>query len=581
MEQPPPVEPAPRPLVLEKKRYHDLDALRAFAMLLGIALHGVLSFFPVPIWPAQDLQQPMVEVPAMLAAPLEKAGLDAPESYSPFAFALHAIHGFRMQLFFLVSGFFTAMLWRKRGLKSLAKHRAKRILLPLAIALPLIWITIIPAGMYGDSKKKEVAAMQAESRLENPGESADVDIFTALDPQYVEALKRHIAGGPDLETREPTGGSTPLIVAALYGNTEAARLLVEGGALVNAKNKEGDTALHVAAFFCHTDFCELLLKNGAEVNAKNDKDETALSNVSGKWGEVKGIYKFFDGLLQLNLDLERVKATRPVITKMLTEAGGQQSEGGNLKGSLGGLVMLIFFAPVFHHLWFLYYLAWLVGAFLLITWLLGKLKWKALPDGLITSPWRWLWLLPITCVPQLMMPGDFGPTTAVGFLPWLPLLIYYAIFFGFGAVCYGRDSFENKVGQRWALSFALAVPLLLAGLCLVRSGNNGALLAACTVAYTWLMIFGFIGFFRKFFSGQNKFIRYISDSSYWLYIAHLPVIMFVQAWISPWDLPSGLKFLIACALTTIPLLVIYEFVVRYTFIGTLLNGKRTRESAST
>ena len=147
MEQPPPVEPAPRPLVLEKKRYHDLDALRAFAMLLGIALHGVLSFFPVPIWPAQDLQQPMVEVPAMLAAPLEKAGLDAPESYSPFAFALHAIHGFRMQLFFLVSGFFTAMLWRKRGLKSLAKHRAKRILLPLAIALPLIWITIIPAGM--------------------------------------------------------------------------------------------------------------------------------------------------------------------------------------------------------------------------------------------------------------------------------------------------------------------------------------------------------------------------------------------------------------------------------------------------
>ncbi len=563
--------------VLEKKRFHDLDALRAFAMLLGIVLHGVLSFFPVPIWPAQDLQQPVVEVPAALATPLEAAGLDAPPTYSPYEFVLHAVHGFRMQLFFLVSGFFTAMLWRNRGLKSLAKHRAKRILLPLAIALPLVWGAIIPAGMYGDAKKKEVAAMQAESRLENPGETADVDIFTALDPQYAGALKRHIAGGTDLETREPTGGSTPLIVAALYGNTEAARLLVEGGALVNAKNKEGDTALHLAAFFCHTDFVALLLKNGAEVNAKNKKGDTALSNVSGKWGEVEGIYKFVDGLFQLNLDLERVKATRPVIAKMLTEAGGQQSEGGNLKGALGGpLMMLIFFAPVFHHLWFLYYLAWLVAGFLLITWLLGKLKWKALSDGWITSPWRWLWLLPVTFVPQLMMPGDFGPTTAVGFLPWPPLLIYYAIFFGFGAMCFGRDSFENKVGQRWPLSFALAVPLLLAGLCLVRSRNNGALLAACTVAYTWLMIFGFIGFFRKFFSGENKFIRYISDSSYWLYIAHLPVIMLVQAWISPWALPSILKFLIACALTTLPLLVIYEFVVRYTFIGTMLNGKRSR-----
>ena len=57
---------------------------------------------------------------------------------------------------------------------------------------------------------------------------------------------------------------------------------------------------------------------------------------------------------------------------------------------------------------------------------------------------------------------------------------------------------------------------------------------------------------------------------------HLPVIMFVQALISTWDMPSLLKFLIACAVTTLPLLLIYEFVVRYTFVGTLLNGKRTR-----
>ena len=32
------------PPILEKKRYHDLDALRATAMLLGILLHGVISF---------------------------------------------------------------------------------------------------------------------------------------------------------------------------------------------------------------------------------------------------------------------------------------------------------------------------------------------------------------------------------------------------------------------------------------------------------------------------------------------------------------------------------------------------------
>ena len=39
---------------LPPTRYHDLDALRAFAMLLGILLHAVLSFNQTPIWPAQD-----------------------------------------------------------------------------------------------------------------------------------------------------------------------------------------------------------------------------------------------------------------------------------------------------------------------------------------------------------------------------------------------------------------------------------------------------------------------------------------------------------------------------------------------
>ena len=40
-----------------------------------------------------------------------------------------AIHGFRMPVFFLLSGFFTAMLCQKRGLGGLLLHRAKRIAL--------------------------------------------------------------------------------------------------------------------------------------------------------------------------------------------------------------------------------------------------------------------------------------------------------------------------------------------------------------------------------------------------------------------------------------------------------------------
>jgi len=571
VEQPTPIEPAPLPPVLEKKRYHDLDALRAFAMLLGIVLHGMLSFFPIPmdIWPTQDLQQPMMEVPEALAAAVVKTGLPVPAEVSPFEFLLHAIHGFRMQLFFLVSGFFTAMLWRNRGLKALAKHRAKRILLPLAIALPLIWGAIIPVAIYGDAKKKEVDERKSPASV--------TDIFTALEAANTEPLQRLISAGANLEIREPFGGSTPLIVTALYGHTEAARLLLEGGAKVNAKNNDGDTALHTAAFFCHTELVDLLLEHGADINARNSKGGTALDGVAGPWKDVTGIYKFVDGLLKLNLDYEHLEATRPLMAETLQAAGGESAgKSPGQQEALRVMVFILFFFPVFHHLWFLYYLAWLVIGFLLLTWLLGKLKWKPLPDRLITSPWRWLWLLPLTFLLQLLMPDEFGPATAVGILPWPPILIYYAIFFAFGAICYGRKSFENKVGKHWPVHFGLAIPVLGVGLCLYWAGQRGPWVAACAVTYAWLMIFGFIGFFRHFFSGEHKVIRYVSDSSYWLYIAHLPVIMLVQAWISPWDIPAFPKFLIACALTTLPLLLIYEYGVRYTFVGTLLNGKRTR-----
>ncbi len=587
MDSPTLSEEPPRLLVLEKKRYHDLDALRAFAMLLGIGLHGVLSFFPMPIWPAQDLHQPVVEVPAALAAPLEQAGLEVPTTYSPCEFMLHAIHGFRLSLFFLVSGFFTAMLWRNRGLKQLAKHRAKRILLPIAIFLPIIWILIIPVSIYGGAKKEEVGKLRAQSakavqpkaKLEAKEDTQTParDIFTAAGSGNLKAIKEHIKAGTDLNQRGPDQ-STPLMTATTFGRVEVAKALIEAGADPDMKNKDGSTALLIASFFAHPEIVEALWEAGADSNIRNNDGATALDVVQTPWEGIKFIYDIVGAIMGpagLKLDYERIRKTRPKIAVMLKEKGAEA--GGDVGAGLGGLVLLIFFAPIFHHLWFLYYLAWLVAGFIVITWLLGKLKWKALPDWLITSPLRWLWLLPVTFLPQLLMKDSFGPAAATGFLPWPPILIYYAVFFFFGAVCFGRDSFKTKVGKLWPLSFVLAVPPLLAGLCLVKSQNNGNLLAACSVAYAWLVIFGCIGFFRHFFSGENPRIRYISDSSYWLYISHLPVIMFVQAWISPWDLPAFLKFLIACAATTLPLLLIYEFIVRYSFIGTLLNGKRTRQ----
>ena len=592
MERPPNFSQTKEATATVAQRYHYLDALRAFAMILGIVLHGALSFFPMPIWPAQDLHQPAFDVPALLAAFLAQVGLEVPETFSPYEFMLHAIHGFRLPLFFLVSGFFTAMLWRKRGLRQLAKHRTKRILLPLAIFVPVTWILmivanmeafVVPAGHFGENEKgaattpRDEPARQAQQerkpRAKNNPEAA-IDIGRAAGMGDLRALEWHIQAGTDLNQRG-ADQSTPVMIATVFGRVEAAKVLIEAGADLNLKEKDGSTALLKASFFAHLEIVEALLEADADPNIKTNDGATALDIVRGPWEEIRWIYDHVGELLAptgLILDYERIRETRPQIAETLRENGAEEGHGVGLDS----LILMVFFAPVFHHLWFLYYLIWLVAGFILITWSIGKLKLKALPDRLITSPVCWLWLLPTTFLLQLLMKKDFGPATATGVLPWPPILLYYAVFFFFGALCFERDWFNTKAGKLWPLSFVLAVTPLLAGLCLVKSQQNDELLAACSVAYAWLMILGCIGFFRYFFSGENPRIRYLSDASYWLYIMHLSVIMYLQSIVSTWNMPSLPKFLIVCVATTIPLLLIYEFGVRYTFIGTMLNGRRTR-----
>jgi len=214
------------------------------------------------------------------------------------------------------------------------------------------------------------------------------------------------------------------------------------------------------------------------------------------------------------------------------------------------------------------------------------------PAWFVASPLRLLWLVPLTFVPQFFMVTDFGPDTAASVIPWPPMLAYYAVFFGFGALCYGQEAFEKNIGRRWPVCLLLAVPALLLALhwyelrgsLFVTSESNelssllhnNLLCSLFTVLYSWLMIFGFIGLFRQFFSEGNRRIRYISDSSYWLYVMHLPPIMMLQIWVNNWPLPSVVKLLGICAVSTAALLIIYEYAVRYTWVGTMLNGKKTR-----
>ncbi len=157
-------------------------------------------------------------------------------------------------------------------------------------------------------------------------QTPDVDIFTASTEGNLHAIRQHVAAGTDLDSKEPAGGGTPLIVTTVSGQTAAAKLLIENGASLNATNNDGSTALHTAAFFGHPDTVTLLLEHGAEVNTRNAIGGTPLDNVADEWtDELQGVYGMIAGMFQLELDLERIKAARPMVAEILRDNGGTRS----------------------------------------------------------------------------------------------------------------------------------------------------------------------------------------------------------------------------------------------------------------
>lgn len=150
-----------------------------------------------------------------------------------------------------------------------------------------------------------------------------VDLWTAAGKGDLATLRQHLAAGTDLNAREPTGGSSPLLIAALYGQTEAARLLLGQGARINDPNNDGSTPLAVAAFFGQTATVRLLLDKGADVHVKNRRGETPLETVAGPWTpDLEKLYRALAGALQVTRDLDEIRRARPVVADLLRQHGG-------------------------------------------------------------------------------------------------------------------------------------------------------------------------------------------------------------------------------------------------------------------
>lgn len=233
--------------------------------------------------------------------------------------------------------------------------------------------------------------------------------------------------------------------------------------------------------------------------------------------------------------------------------------------------------PRTFHLWFLYYLAMIT----LVSVVLALVA-KRLPSATnyISKAFNWAIQKPIlrilvfaglSAIVYFIM-GTSQVDTSASFMPDFNTFLYYFVFYTVGWILFKSkhllDTFKKYDWINTVLGIVLfAFVTLNTGL----SYEAKILLKSIMV---WLLIFGISGLFLRYGSQHSSRMRYLSDSSYWVYLVHLPFTAFIPSLIVDWPIPATLKFLIVLVSTTIICYVSYHYLVRGTFIGQFLNGKK-------
>lgn len=477
-----------------------------------------------------------------------------------------------MPLFFMTSGFFTAMLWRTRGVKGLLEYRFRRVFMPLVFGL----ITIVPLTYWINETLIDATLQRARDAAPAPSEDSLTNIWVAVKTGNREALKTHLTNRVDLNTQDPQSGLTPLSWTVFAGAVEIAEQLIKAGADVNRKNRDGGTPLHEAAFMGQDRIARILLQNAADVEARNDDGQTPLNLAQTDWNDI------YVRVQELQVKLDPVKAFygRTRIAAVLAQYESTGTIPSVKKQS--DLWRILTTGSVFAHLWLFWLLCWLVLAFALYAAIAERRLWRGPPQKIILSPLRYLWLVPLTMVPQWFMAArgaipNFGPDTFICIIPMPYIPIYYGIFFFFGAFYYDCDDSDAKVGKQWIITMPVALLVIFPVAVILGLSPNSLgqyrqpTLLVLKAMYAWLMVFSLIGISRELISRESRIWRYISDVAYWLYLAHLPLLLAVQEMMRTWALPAVVKFGLTCFAVTGMLLLIHQFFLRYTFLGTLLN----------
>lgn len=244
------------------------------------------------------------------------------------------------------------------------------------------------------------------------------------------------------------------------------------------------------------------------------------------------------------------------------------------------------------HLWFLYYLL-MVSALAVVLRFLLQLNSSIHSLVSRTCEHMVTWIctsklgilavsMPtVACLWQMSYWGMVTPDKSL--MPNIPVLLVYGVFFLFGWLLNRQsgsiDEFGKLSWSRVVLCLLVIVSAAMLSAFEAQPGHEYYAIFKASFLFSyaimmWTLVALSIGICKYLFSQSNQFVRYIADSSYWLYLIHLPIVVWLQIAVAelPWH--WTIKLTSICAVTLFLSLVIYDLCIRPTVIGRVLNGKR-------
>jgi peptidoglycan/LPS O-acetylase OafA/YrhL len=239
-------------------------------------------------------------------------------------------------------------------------------------------------------------------------------------------------------------------------------------------------------------------------------------------------------------------------------------------------------------LWFLWYLLILDGIAISI-YLLAPGLLRKVSSGIrtaVASPLLGISLLAVPTALALWPQGDWTAAPGAGsFVPNPSTFSYNALFFCLGAtLCVHRELVEEIRRDAWKWTACALATTLLAGALFTfhnspayasRIEVHGAALMIYSVA-TWTSLMALIGLASRYLNRPRPALRYLADSSYWIYLSHMPAMVLLVALVGSTALGTAPQFALVTMGSLAFSLLTYPLFVRYTAIGRVLNGPRKR-----